>query len=775
MSLDIRRLKINPYKKLEKPSVEQSHLRYQIAALLESLLAPVAALSAFIVSAWWFDFGASSGAWQRLVLIICLGLLTVLTVVARVLSAPGGGKGTTSERLLTLLGIILIFGSLFGGDWRTALGLNQTPANAGPYLPELILLFVWISLIARLPNREKYAKLLLAGSLLGSTVFCLSIVARYFIFGNYDLLTVLAAQSWPAVLSVSAMLLVVFAMWQRGAARAVWSAALVIHLAVIFLFDQNLSWIILISATTALLMAQIAYSRKLLARDFVYPLQVWVVSLLLLFVPVKFFTGVNPAAPEVYSQTALGQAVQINLSPWSLLPAGVDAAARALQRSALASTELNLDTLQKSPRLPGLPLVANGHIQLYFALGIMGALLWLGFWLLFFRNGYVWLRDHLQSLKNQTMNETVYLGTVALAGAVILLAAMAFTPWSLPLAWLLFTLTGITMALRNEAGRGKVSFLSEIWERIREKLAARNIAPWLNRAGAGLVVILYIALVVVSSRVVSAERAAAGAGAAEVGVRYNHWEKAVTTNPWSHFYELKLAQSRLDVLSDGMPLADQKATFEAVNKILLITTASGEPVFPWLSALVYGQMEKYVEGSVKLAQQAYLRAYKLWPNNVALGTQIARFYREKTEQLVSSEVTASQLRSEAKDYVKYALKQDNGYLPARLELALIIEKEGDLPGAVAELEPWENDSPEIKYHVGRLYFNDNQVEAAVDKFLAVLREVPNHSNALYSLGVAYYRQGKYDEALKEFAEVDRLNPGSEDVAAKIEEVKNKIK
>ncbi|MEK7164711.1 MAG: tetratricopeptide repeat protein [Patescibacteria group bacterium] len=774
-SLDIRRIRENPYKKLERPSPEKSVFRYQVAVWLESLSGSLAVLSAFLIPAWWWDFGTNTGSVQRLVLIICLGLMAAFNVVGRVLSAKSGGKFTTAERLLVFLAILLIGGALFGGDWRTALGLNPSPANAGPYLPELILLFAWVGLIARLPHREKYAKLILASALLGSTVFGLSVLARYFVFGSHGLLTSLSAQSWPAVFSINAVLLLVFAMWQKGPARAVWAAALFIHLAAIFLFDENLSWIILAVSTTILLIAQITFSKKLQARNFAFPLQVWVISLLLLFVPVKFFTGINPIMPDAYSQPVLIEAVKNNFGPLSLLPAGPAAGGGALARSAAGETELNLETLQKSLALPALPLISNGHIQLYFQLGVIGAILWLAFWLIFLWNGYVFARGHSQSLKNQTMGEEAYWSLVVLGGAIILLVALAWTAWSGPVAWLLFTLAGLSLAWRDEAGRAKPSFWSELWERARAPFLNKKATVWLSGAGAVLAMVLYIALVFISGRIVGAERAAAGADVAEVGVRYNHWEKAAQKNPWNNFYKLKMAQSRLDVLSDGTPISEQKETFEAVNKTLLQTSASPEPVWPWLSALVYGQMEKYVEGSLKLAQDSYGRAYKLWPNNVALATQIAKFYREQTEGLVSSEVTASQLRADAKGYVKYALKLVPDYLPARLELALLIEKDGDLPGAIAELEPWENDSPEIKYHVGRLYFNDDQIDAALEKFLQVIKEVPNHSNAHYSLGVAYYRQKKYSEALAEFEKVNELNPGNEDVVAKIEEVRKKIK
>ena len=78
------------------------------------------------------------------------------------------------------------------------------------------------------------------------------------------------------------------------------------------------------------------------------------------------------------------------------------------------------------------------------------------------------------------------------------------------------------------------------------------------------------------------------------------------------------------------------------------------------------------------------------------------------------------------------------------------------------------------YHVGRMYFNDGNFDIAAEKFGQVVREVPSHSNARYSLGIAYFRLGRFDDALQEFQKVLELNPGNEDVQAKIEQVKAKL-
>jgi len=48
---------------------------------------------------------------------------------------------------------------------------------------------------------------------------------------------------------------------------------------------------------------------------------------------------------------------------------------------------------------------------------------------------------------------------------------------------------------------------------------------------------------------------------------------------------------------------------------------------------------------------------------------------------------------------------------------------------------------------------------------------PNYSNAQYSLGIAYQAKGEKEKAIKSFEKVLELNPGNQDVIAKLEALK----
>jgi len=80
-------------------------------------------------------------------------------------------------------------------------------------------------------------------------------------------------------------------------------------------------------------------------------------------------------------------------------------------------------------------------------------------------------------------------------------------------------------------------------------------------------------------------------------------------------------------------------------------------------------------------------------------------------------------------------------------------------------------NPEVLFQLGRLYFNAKRIDDAIGQLEKVVNFMPNHSNALYSLGIAYKEKGEKEKAIKAFEKVLELNPGNEDVQAKLDELK----
>ncbi|PIZ81372.1 MAG: hypothetical protein COY02_02390, partial [Parcubacteria group bacterium CG_4_10_14_0_2_um_filter_41_6] len=257
--------------------------------------------------------------------------------------------------------------------------------------------------------------------------------------------------------------------------------------------------------------------------------------------------------------------------------------------------------------------------------------------------------------------------------------------------------------------------------------------------------------------------------------KFELWQSAYNKNPRNDMLAAQRALAELNLLSQETPLDVQRDILESSSRILSkVVEKSKDPFAKWVAADAYIMLESYAEGSVQLARKTYLDIIKRMPRYLYVPVALAQFYEGYEDQLVSEEMSSDQLRKEAMDYLRSALDIEPSFLPARLELSFFIEQQDGIAAAIAELEPWEDQSPEIMYHVGRLYFNDKNFQIAAEKFGQVVREVPSHSNARYSLAIAYFRLERFDESLQEFQSVLELNPGNEDVQAKIDQVKEKL-
>ena len=105
---------------------------------------------------------------------------------------------------------------------------------------------------------------------------------------------------------------------------------------------------------------------------------------------------------------------------------------------------------------------------------------------------------------------------------------------------------------------------------------------------------------------------------------------------------------------------------------------------------------------------------------------------------------------------------------------MLLEREYILDEAGEKLESAEKANPfdiEVLFQLGRLYFNNNQIDKAISQFNKVIILEPNHPNAHYSLGVAYIVQGEKTLAIEEFEKVLELTPGSQDVIQKLEQLR----
>ncbi len=256
-------------------------------------------------------------------------------------------------------------------------------------------------------------------------------------------------------------------------------------------------------------------------------------------------------------------------------------------------------------------------------------------------------------------------------------------------------------------------------------------------------------------------------------------ENAVRLNPFQSQYKVVLAKiyfnealkemnkfekdQNQEVISSNI----SKAIFYIKGDASLLGAIEIAPnqVVAWETmGTIYRDIQGIASGATDWGVKAFERALELEPTNPVLYTELGKLYGNS----LSDKEKAMQKFEKAID-----LKPD--YLDAHLQIVYSLDGKEDSAEAISYMEKLEKSHPhniEILFQLGVLYFNDNQTENAIIKFKTVIQVVPNHSNALYSLAVAYQAQGKNDLALLYYEKVLELNLGNVDVLESIKNIKD---
>ncbi len=259
----------------------------------------------------------------------------------------------------------------------------------------------------------------------------------------------------------------------------------------------------------------------------------------------------------------------------------------------------------------------------------------------------------------------------------------------------------------------------------------------------------------------------AGANAGEIQKRISYIEKAVSINTDNTSYMRFLAQAYWEDISNDIKSGDKEKLANIKPKIerqisLLegITTIRPLEVENWeAKSFFYKEMSPYVAGLQEKAILSLNEAIKLEPNNPIFYSELGKIY------------LALQNADEAGKNFDKAIALKSDYADVMTQKAIMLEQQGknDEAIAMAELALQTNPYNNIDgvYQLGRLYYNAGKIDQAIAQFSAIVEIMPNHSNALYSLGLAYSKKGDKTLALRFFEKVLSLNPGNPDVKQKI--------
>jgi len=255
--------------------------------------------------------------------------------------------------------------------------------------------------------------------------------------------------------------------------------------------------------------------------------------------------------------------------------------------------------------------------------------------------------------------------------------------------------------------------------------------------------------------------------------------EAVRLNPWQAEYRIFLSRLYLDRALEELRKPEDITNQEQISRDMQLAIAYGRgdilegqrivgaiqlspnKVASWETLGIVYRDIAFTVGALDWGIYSFENALSLEPTNPILHTELGKLYM-KGKQF-----------EKAREHFEKAVELKPDYPQAKVQLALLMEQEGDAALALATLQEVNlrySLHEEGLFELGRLLYNAGRTKEAIFYFQQILLEAPNHSNALFSLGVAFESEGEIPQAIAAFEKVLQLNPGNTAVEKKLQEL-----
>ena len=205
----------------------------------------------------------------------------------------------------------------------------------------------------------------------------------------------------------------------------------------------------------------------------------------------------------------------------------------------------------------------------------------------------------------------------------------------------------------------------------------------------------------------------------------------------------------------------------AVNEAKQATNLSPQSVVLWENlANMYENATALVPAAKDWAIKSISQAISLDPNNPALYLHFGSIYLQAGDN------------DKALEQYQKAIEVKKDYVAGYLALANVYEVKKDLDKAIETysiIASAAGQDANFLFNFGRVLYNRHtktDIAQAENLWLAAIKLQPDYSNALYSLGVLYQGQGDLAKAFEYYYKVKELNPGNNEITAKINSLVN---
>ncbi|MBX4199170.1 tetratricopeptide repeat protein [Candidatus Parcubacteria bacterium] len=387
--------------------------------------------------------------------------------------------------------------------------------------------------------------------------------------------------------------------------------------------------------------------------------------------------------------------------------------------------------------------------------GLLGTLVWVLFLTLFVSLGLKILSKNVDSRADRFILMAAFFVSLFLWVCVFL-----FVP-SIVLLALTFIFTGLTISAAETIG---VIGIKEF------DLNATRLSRFASTIGAIALVVLALGLGFIFAKRVLAiahfERAVtyAANGSASVDMVENELVKAMTLAPsdqyWSALSQVELSRANGALQNTASTTEERQAVFQdSLSKAItaLQNAISLNPVYVnWIAvgnlyeSLVPAPLA--INGAYENALAAYANAKAVNPSSPEVPLLLARL------EFDHKDVDAARVHIDE----ALSLKQD--YADAYFLLSQIEGSQNNLEQAVRSAETGVLLTPGnagVLFELGLLKYSTKDYAGAADAMTRALSISPDYANAKYYLGLALDKLGKHAEAIAQFEDLAKTNPGNE--------------
>lgn len=742
-------------------------------------------LLVFLIPLFFLPWTINVLDFNKQALLVVLVFVTLFSWILKVL-VSGKLEINLSRSHLPVIALLLFYGvSTAFSAWRYGSFWGWPLNVTAGFLTLLFCFFAYFLIINIFGEKRKLF------SLLSLLVFSSALAAFYAIFQLYGKFllpwaftkssafnTIGTPNTLAVFLAILLPLSIILTLGAEKRKKMLLAAASIVMLLTLLFINFKTAWIVLIMGSALLFIFGMLNLKSGQVKWIQLPVALLVIALFFLTFRISL-----PGFPQAPAEVSLTQRAELGIAKNNLnqiipLILGTGPGTFVYDYSKFKPQVLN-NTVFWNARLN---VGASEVLDRFLTAGLLGLLILLFVFAMFFRQGFQYLKEKAGTA-GENKNWLLGLGIFASFGASVV--AQFLYPFNFSLSFLFWILlAGLIIFNKENVKEWIIQPSSSL------SVAISSLLVIILIFGIGLFFLgapKYMAEIKYFQGITAWQKSQIESDAQKretlLGDSFSRLLDAKNLNPTMDIYWRDISQLsliRLNELSRKQNVPQEQLTAQAqglvndaINAGKITTDLNPKNVANWnMRGFVYQNLIGIAGGSADWAVGAYKAAIELEPNNPYIYTEIGKVYLAKSDLKEGEQTENFKLASQNFDQ---ALKLKSDYAPAHFQIAMISVREGKMNEAIDKLEKTKEVAPfdtGLAFQLGLIYYQNNQFDKAKGELERAVKLDNNYSNARYFLGLVYDKQGNKSGAMEQFEIISKSNPDNQEVKKILSNLQN---